>query len=58
MVAMARAFLSNPRWVWDAAKVLSYEIEDPTTCKKDITNIIFFCQLEYQLVILNVLEKD
>ena len=54
MVAMARAFLSNPRWVWDAAEVLSYEIEDPTTCKKDITNIIFFCQLEYQLVILNV----
>ena len=29
MVAMARAFLSNPRWVWDAAKVLNEEIEVP-----------------------------
>ena len=29
MVAMARAFLSNPRWVWDAAKVLNQEIEVP-----------------------------
>ena len=29
MVAMARAFLSNPRWVWDAAKVLNEEIEIP-----------------------------
>ena len=27
MVAMARAFLSNPRWVWDAAKVLNEEID-------------------------------
>ena len=29
MVAMARAFLSNPRWVWDAAKVLNHDIEVP-----------------------------
>ena len=29
MVAMARAFLSNPRWVWDAAKVLNYDFEVP-----------------------------
>ena len=29
MVAMARAFLGNPRWVWDAAKVLNEEIEVP-----------------------------
>jgi len=26
MIAMARAFLSNPRWVWDAAKVLNNDI--------------------------------
>ena len=30
MVAMARAFLSNPRWVWDAAKVLHHHIEVPS----------------------------
>ena len=30
MVAMARAFLSNPGWVWDAAKVLNYDIEVPS----------------------------
>ncbi len=29
MIAMARAFLSNPRWVWDAAKVLNHDIEVP-----------------------------
>ena len=29
MVAMARAFLSNPRWVWDAAKVLNHDIKVP-----------------------------
>lgn len=29
MIAMARAFLSNPRWVWDAAKVLQYDIPVP-----------------------------
>ncbi|MDC0093163.1 NADH:flavin oxidoreductase/NADH oxidase [Alphaproteobacteria bacterium] len=29
MVAMARAFLTNPRWVWDAAKILNYDIEVP-----------------------------
>ena len=29
MVAMARAFLSNPRWVWDAAKLLNHDIEVP-----------------------------
>ncbi len=29
MVAMARAFLSNPRWVWDAAKLLNLDIEVP-----------------------------
>ena len=29
MVAMARAFLSNPRWVWDVTKVLNYDIEVP-----------------------------
>ncbi len=29
MVAMGRAFLSNPRWVWDAAKVLNHDIEVP-----------------------------
>ena len=29
MVAMARAFLSNPRWVWDAAKILNHDIEVP-----------------------------
>jgi 2,4-dienoyl-CoA reductase-like NADH-dependent reductase (Old Yellow Enzyme family) len=29
MIAMARAFLSNPRWVWDAAKALNQEIEVP-----------------------------
>ena len=29
MVAMARAFLSNPRWVRDMAKVLNHDIEVP-----------------------------
>ena len=29
MIAMARAFLTNPRWVWDAAKALNHEIEVP-----------------------------
>ena len=29
MIAMARAFLSNPRWVWDAAKVFNHDIEVP-----------------------------
>ena len=29
MVAMARAFLSNPRWVWDAAKILNHPIDVP-----------------------------
>ena len=29
MVEMARAFLSNPRWVWDAAKVLNHDIKVP-----------------------------
>ena len=29
MVAMARGFLTNPRWVWDAAKILNYDIEVP-----------------------------
>ena len=29
MVAMARAFLSNPRWVWDAAKILNHDIKVP-----------------------------
>ena len=29
MVAMARAFLSNPRWVWDAAKILKHDIKVP-----------------------------
>ena len=29
MIAMARAFLSNPRWVWDAADILGVEIETP-----------------------------
>ena len=28
-IAMARAFLSNPRWVWDAADILGAEIETP-----------------------------
>ena len=30
MIAMARAFLSNPRWIWDAAKVLNYYIKVPS----------------------------
>ena len=29
MIAMARAFLSNPRWVWDAAKILNHSINVP-----------------------------
>ena len=29
MVAMARGFLTNPRWVWDAAKILNHDIEVP-----------------------------
>ena len=29
MIAMARAFLTNPRWVWDAAKVLNHDIDVP-----------------------------
>ena len=29
MVALARGFLTNPRWVWDAAKILNYDIEVP-----------------------------
>ena len=29
MVAMARGFLTNPRWVWDAAKILKHDIEVP-----------------------------
>ena len=27
MVAIARVFLYNPSWVWDAAKVLNYDFE-------------------------------
>ena len=26
MVTMARAFLTNPRWVWDAAKILNHDM--------------------------------
>ena len=29
MVAIARGFLTNPRWVWDAAKNLKHDIEVP-----------------------------
>ena len=29
MIAIAGAFLSKPRWVWDAAKVLNHDIEVP-----------------------------
>ena len=29
MVAMARVFLSNLRWVWDAAKILNQSINVP-----------------------------
>jgi len=29
MVAIARGFLTNPRWVWDAAKILKHDIEVP-----------------------------
>jgi 2,4-dienoyl-CoA reductase-like NADH-dependent reductase (Old Yellow Enzyme family) len=29
MVAIARAFLTNPRWVWDAAKTLNINIDVP-----------------------------
>ena len=29
MIAMARAFLSNPRWVWDAAKILQCDLPVP-----------------------------
>jgi NADPH2 dehydrogenase len=29
MIAIARAFLSNPRWVWDAARTLQYDILVP-----------------------------
>ena len=32
MVAMARAFLSNPRWVWDAAKILNHDIGSSPIC--------------------------
>ena len=34
MIAMARAFLSNPRWVWDAADILGIEIETPNQYKR------------------------
>ena len=27
MIAMARAFLSNPRWVWDAADILGLKLK-------------------------------
>jgi NADPH2 dehydrogenase len=29
MIAIARSFLSNPRWVWDAARTLQYDILVP-----------------------------
>ena len=29
MVAMARAFLDNPRWVWHAAEQLGVELDYP-----------------------------
>ena len=29
MIAMARAFLSNPRWVWEAAKILQCDLPVP-----------------------------
>ena len=29
MIAIARAFLSNPRWVWEAARSLQYDISVP-----------------------------
>jgi len=29
MIAITRAFLSNPKWVRDAAKVLNHDIEVP-----------------------------
>ena len=42
MIAMARAFLSNPRWVWDAAKVLNHDIEVPPQYARRISLILFF----------------
>ena len=34
MVALGRAFLTNPRWVWDAANILEKEIEIPSQYKR------------------------
>ena len=34
MVALGRAFLTNPRWVWDAANLLGEEIEIPNQYKR------------------------
>ena len=42
MVTMARAFLSYPRWVWDAAKVLNHDIQVPPQYAKRILLILFF----------------
>ena len=36
MIAMARAFLSNPRWVWDVAEVFDDNIEVPPQYSRKI----------------------
>ena len=38
---MARAFLSNPRWVWDAADILGAEIETPNQLMQDVLKNLF-----------------
>ena len=46
MVAMARAFLSNPRWVWDAAKVLNHDIEVPHNMPEEYKLFYFFLSVK------------
>ena len=42
MVALGRAFLTNPRWVWDAANLLGEEIEIPNQYKDVLKNFNYF----------------
>ena len=36
MIEMARAFLSNPRWIRNAAKVFNHDIDVPLQCDRRI----------------------
>ena len=39
MVALGRAFLTNPRWVWDAANILGVNINIPPQYLRRFTKL-------------------